>query len=606
MRYLTAAMLVAFSVCFSESMTQTDWYQGPGEILPVTSWQSAFKAGSGLDFGIPGEMRLGTGISLFEVTTVNENAVNPYKVTCADFDGDGDLDIVYNDLDDWSIRLCENLDGAGSQWDHHLIFNYPWPPVRYIQPEDLDDDGDMDMLITSGFYFLYCENTDGSGLNWQQHVLNDDQVTEAFDVICFDIDQDGDKDVVGSASYGNRLYSWENLDGSGNEWQERVISDDHLYAIDLSSCDIDGDGDTDFICVWDWSESVILYENQGAHEWLEREVISSVLNPSRVLTSDFDGDGDFDLALFSQTNRRIYENIDGIGQDWVYHTLPTASGPISFDVGISDVDMDGDMDIHGSTNKPYGSPIDASMFIYENLDGTCRQWEYHRFTIPDENLRAFNFSGDIDGDGYLEFPGRKSSSGIVWLDAIGPADTGWVESSILQVTDPAWESVNWSADLPSGTDIDLRLRSSDDWEDMGAWSARIENPGSISGLIDDGDQYVQYMAEITRSQSSQEPRLLDVELTWMLGIEGGESVEPGLFVHSPTSGSVAARVLVNGPSNATLRVFDMTGRVVAERADHPLAEGVNEVYFGEMTPGVYFCRLTAGGMDMTASFVVIE
>ena len=607
MRYAAAAMVMVVSLCLSETMTQTDWSGGPGETEPVAEWLSAFKAGSGISYDQPGE--LGLGISILPIDT---NLVHQYSgyvtyTACADFDGDGDMDIVANDANDWKVFFYENIDGSGQEWEKHHIFSNQWPPARCIRNSDVDQDGDMDLIIASGFYFTYWENADGSGLSWNDHVLADNPDWEAFDMLCFDIDQDGDNDLVGSSSYGCRLLSWENIDGSGNQWMERVITDDYLYGTRISSCDLEGDGDIDLVCTWKNSETVVIHMNQGEHMWVDREVVSSIYEPKNAQAADFDGDGDMDVVVFSQTTRRIYENLDGEGNVWDFHTLPPVAGPINYKVSTGDIDLDGDIDIYGTLGRTIGSPVNSAMFIYENVDGTCAQWEGHRLAIQGSDLSAFMSCGDINGDGYPDFPGtNRTTEDMLWLDIIGPADTGWVESSILQVSDPLWENLTWSADLPSGSDIYFQLRASDDWENMGSWSDPIEDPGSISGIMEDGDQYVQYMATLTRSESPQEPSLLSVSLTWLLGLEGTDPAVSGLFIQSPTRGSVTAEVIAESPSSAHIVVYDMSGRAVTERTGRQLEEGLNEVSLGEMAPGVYFCRLTLDGSDTTARFVVIR
>ena len=83
-----------------------------------------------------------------------------------------------------------------------------------------------------------------------------------------DLDRDGDLDVVvGEHNYKEpasaRLHVFENVDGKGAQWLDRVVhtgdeDDDGAVVVD-----IDGDGDLDVISIG-WSHGkVVLYENKA-------------------------------------------------------------------------------------------------------------------------------------------------------------------------------------------------------------------------------------------------------------------------------------------------------------------------------------------------------
>lgn len=610
MKYAVILLSIVTSVCLSESMTQTDWSGGPGEVGPVSQWLSMFSACSGMDVETPGEIGLGTSFVSFDGHLVGAEQSLTGDVALGDMDGDGDLDIVCSDYPTMTFALYENVDGAGNQWERHGIFDLPWPPTRCILPVDLDQDGDLDLLTACGDFFTYWENTDGSGLNWDEYILSDVAAWEAFDILCFDIDQDGDNDVVGSSSYGNILLSWENLDGSGHQWLARTISNNHIYATDLSAWDYDGDGDMDFFCNWQADEYICLYENMGGHVWTQHEIITGIHDASSIPAGDFDGDGDVDLAVFYMSGRRVYENLDGNFGSYEWHLLqPFIGYVIGYDVKAADLDMDGDTDLYGSLGTVVGSPYPKGLFVYENVDASCDQWERHAMTIQGTDYGCISCCGDINGDGYLDFPGAKFNDyddEITWFDVIGPADTGWVESSILEVSDADWADIDWTADLPAGSDVYFQVRSSEDWEDMGDWSEPIWEPGSIGDILEDWDQYVQYRATIARSQVSQDPRLLDVTLSWLLGIEPGPAAGTQLFVPNPSRGSVTVRVYLEDPASVALRLYDISGRQVLSREYESMSAGSSSINLGPLQPGIYFCRMVAGDSSEEVSFAVVR
>ena len=98
-----------------------------------------------------------------------------------------------------------------------------------------------------------------------------------------------------------------------------------------------------------------------------------------------------------------------------------------------------------------------------------------------------------------------------------------------------------------------------------------------------------------------------VDLT---GIAEGETPfnrDPLSVVANPVRGS-AEFLLSHGGGEASLRVFDMTGRLVATILDgeYPMGEHALTWATGSETPGVYFARFQASGSVSETRFVVIH
>lgn len=180
-------------------------------------------------------------------------------LAAADLDGDGDLDVVRSNL--W----FENADGKGLRWIIHenIPFgnpNRPFPLATRCVPLDLDGDGDCDLVMTEneirGGRIGWLENRDGRGGNWSLHLLpaGDTAVRGAYhSLIVADFDLDGDPDIFSCEMEGipgdrpPRWFIWENIDGKGQTWLERVILDAHLGGHEAVAADFDGDGDVDIM-----------------------------------------------------------------------------------------------------------------------------------------------------------------------------------------------------------------------------------------------------------------------------------------------------------------------------------------------------------------------
>ena len=80
-------------------------------------------------------------------------------------------------------------------------------------------------------------------------------------LVSIDIDGDGDHDVASSGSLGGGVSWWENRDGSGEAWRERVLIEFGTAAEGIAAGDIDGDGDIDLLSNEVTDDVVLLWEN---------------------------------------------------------------------------------------------------------------------------------------------------------------------------------------------------------------------------------------------------------------------------------------------------------------------------------------------------------
>ncbi|NQT53402.1 VCBS repeat-containing protein [bacterium] len=180
-----------------------------------------------------------------------------------DLDGDGDNDVVRTDV--W----FENADGKGTRWVRHASFDFglrtgSYPLTTKSWVVDLDRDGDRDVVMTEcdcrEGRAAWFENADGKAKRWTRHLIaSTDQDLHSLAVADFDLD--GDLDVFsggGPLSKGqHRWIIWENADGKGIRWTERVVLRGKRCHEAVAG-DVDGDGDVD-ICSKPWNGSLHVY-----------------------------------------------------------------------------------------------------------------------------------------------------------------------------------------------------------------------------------------------------------------------------------------------------------------------------------------------------------
>jgi hypothetical protein len=160
----------------------------------------------------------------------------------ADMDGDDDLDVLAAGYSVDDVAWWENTDGGGTSWVKHTVTD-SFDGARSVHAADVDGDNDMDVLGAAwlGYEIKWWENSNGSGTSWVEHSVSG-VFAGASSVVGADIDGDADIDIAGTAFYGYDVTWWENTDGSGTSFVERLVEGDFDEARDVSVADMDSDG----------------------------------------------------------------------------------------------------------------------------------------------------------------------------------------------------------------------------------------------------------------------------------------------------------------------------------------------------------------------------
>ena len=146
---------------------------------------------------------------------ITDSADFAFCVYAEDLDGDGDMDVLFATKDDHSVSWFEN-NGIGNFGQRQIITTSA-SSVEFICTADLDGDGDMDLLSSSteadGWdgEIAWYEN-DGNG-NFGEKIgipLNEYSFNWFADLFPIDIDADGDLDIFGSS-----LAVWYQNEGNG-------------------------------------------------------------------------------------------------------------------------------------------------------------------------------------------------------------------------------------------------------------------------------------------------------------------------------------------------------------------------------------------------------
>ncbi len=344
------------------------------------------------------------------------------------------------------------------QFGFQQIVSTPTEYSSNIKSADFDADGDMDVVQSSrdGSMLSWFEN-DGTGYFLVRHTISlEGNGFVGLDIA--DIDSDGDSDVISSIPYEDKIL-WYVNDGFGNFEEEIVITLDAEVSNDLHCDDLDGDGDIDVIFYvrgYDDIDEIAWSENDGTGNFEDKVIISTdVDSPSSVYSGDLDSDGDIDIVSASFTDDKVawYEN-DGTG---VFGPSIEISDDVNGASGArcADMDDDGDLDVISLSN--YG---ELAWFENDGIGGFGPQ-----VIISEDILNArYLHIADLDDDGYNDvLTSSTASDEILWFknDGIG----GFSLQPLIGLVEGAWGLS--SSDLDG--DGDLEVLSSSRVVDEIAW-----------------------------------------------------------------------------------------------------------------------------------------
>jgi len=338
-------------------------------------------------------------------------ALGACSVHSADFDGDGDVDVLSASGSDNKVAWYENTDGNGTFMAKQIINTFA-TGVNTIYSADLDGDGDLDVLSASSIEdtLAWYENTDGYGTFGPQQIISDPSDGDGVrSVYTADLDGDGDMDVLSAFLFGS-LGWYENTDGIGTFGPRQLL---YGAGTVIYSADLDGDGDMDVLAASSWDDQIFWFENtDGSGTFEDFQIISThAYGVQSVSCSDIDGDGDLDVLSASADDDRIewYENTDGSGY-FGFQQVITSAADGAQSVYSADLDNDGDMDVISASSE------DDKIAWYENTDGAGTFGI--QLVISSDALHAVSvFCADINGDGALDvLSASEWDSKIAWYE----------------------------------------------------------------------------------------------------------------------------------------------------------------------------------------------
>jgi len=415
--------------------------------------------------------------------TIGQSFVHDIEV--GDVNGDGFVDVI-----------SKSKEGAGILGLYLAPAN-PTEAWQFIQLDtiageglaigDLDEDGDLDVVMSHYWY----ENLDGSGLNWQQQNVTETWGQDAR-VVVRDMNQDGKNDIILSHSEGNGRIAWfENPD-----WIEHTIDPTKLngvHSLDVGDFNLDGLPDV-FAGQMHTSreKQVMVYINAGNGAWDKIVLAKTGTHNARIGDIDQDGDPDIVGKNYGGQDRviELWQNyfVESVTlADWKYISIDDKrpdSQKGMMGLVFSDVDQDGYADII------------VGSYLYINPEGQLDE-SWVRSELPD-NIDVY-FSIDVDDDNASDLIGISNNQ-LVWVE-YEPAANKWKSFPIDSVPGGRTQGYTLAQIIPGGKPEIVFTRAKNlfyveipsENPDDGGWpmiqvSSSNEEEGVFAGDIDqDGD-----------------------------------------------------------------------------------------------------------------------
>ncbi|CAD5975712.1 Serine-rich adhesin for platelets [Planktothrix tepida] len=399
-------------------------------------------------------------------TNVSLTGVYDSSVTTADFDSDGNTDILLTGSDSpWNLisKIYSNNGSGGFS----LNTNISLPGVRYssVTTADFDKDGDTDILLTgrdsSGSISQIYSNNGSGGFSLNTNIslpgVRYSSVTTA------DFDKDGDTDILltGVDSSKKPISQIYSNNGSGGFSLNTNVSLTGVYRSSVTTADFDKDGDTDILLTGRDSSGSIskIYSNNGSGGFsLNTNVSLPGVRYSSVTTADFDKDGDTDILLTGVDSSgrisKIYSN-NGSG-GFSENTNVSLTGVAFSSVTTADFDSDGNTDIlltGWDSSSKLISKIYNNLLPISDVDTTTIT-EAIAITAADKN-GTWQYSTD-NGTTWTNFPAVSNSKALL-LDASNKVrfqpNADYNGTITTALTFRAWDQSTGTA----GTTADTRI-----------------------------------------------------------------------------------------------------------------------------------------------------
>ena len=574
---------------------QTDWSGGSGQPGPVEQWTDFYNQNNNAYHDTPGQVSIqssGEAAGFLQYQTVLEGLNEAYTIDSSDLNGDGLADAAVAGYSG-DIRVC--LQNGGASWSSYEV-SCTGLSITSLRLADFDGDGMDDIAICDYLQgdILWYGNPLPGGSTWESTLVH--QSASPREIEVEDLDGDGDADILCASEEEGVFICW-NLDGTGTSWTVEQV-DPLMPAENAAVADFDDNGTLDLAVSGGDQGGIFIYT---APQWEKYSVVDSVGVLEDIAAGDLNEDGLSDIAAVSLSNfrTRTFENPGDPSDEW---TSSTVGNSRSMCIILSDLDQDGDNDLISS------SPLlDYATVCLKSETGIWLIYQSDLGTSGFSDMVVANIDGqatlDLAGACYYQdravwcegavqttyHPSATISSSILHCDSLDQLFPLFMESDV------------------QGNSI-MRFRASDDPNAMGQWSeVLIEQIEDITSFVEPGDTYCQYLITLYAQGDFVPSTLYEIKLTTSpTGVEA-QGATPFIGVSpNPAPGAAELRFLLEEPAAVSLAVYDICGRAVMDLSSADYPTGEHGLRIADLSPGLYLIRASVNGEPHSLKLVVTE
>ncbi|MFK7757756.1 MAG: FG-GAP-like repeat-containing protein [Flavobacteriales bacterium] len=415
------------------------------------------------------------GFNEYSTSIITSDMNSLRFVNTSDIDDDGDLDVLITSTVADKVSWFENL--GNGDFGEETIISTNNKGANCAAAGDLNGDGNTDVVVTSrNDDKLSLHLNDGNAIFNDQFVLDQSETSDVTSLNISDLDGDGDLDIIAASIFNYPLSWYENI-GNGEFGDQAYfdINENEQYE-SVTSGDLNGDGLKDYTTIsYEGDEDsgdliirkFIQSENNEFNNSILQEIslntFSMRLNSVQIFDLDLDEDLDIVVVCTSTGQVLWYEN-NGVGEFSTEQVI-IDNGTFSpiYDASFADFDEDGDLDALIAKWDATGGIV-----VFEN-----NELQFTASAIISEEINGSTVkTADVDQDGDIDIVYSLWDNDLSWAENDG---SGGFESSQYLTTDVYYPHNIDLGDLDNDGDVDIVLSNTIETEAY--W---IENEGNGS------------------------------------------------------------------------------------------------------------------------------
>lgn len=311
----------------------------------------------------------------------------------SDYNRDGKKDLIF--LWGNELRYLKNL-GNCKFANSALIYKFSsLPEIKGGFSEDINGDGNKDLILTTINGYIYVVINSGSGYLFTPEILyaSSGQTEWPSDLKVVDFDKDGQKDLVLTNFYGNLSL----IKVGAGTLKGTFIKLSSLFGLgDFEVIDVNNDQFPDIVVYKDNGNitgTVGMFINNGNNTVKDMETIASVSRGFSIEGADFNGDGRMDISIVEDNSNRLL---------WLFNLGNGAfSEPIVIDPFLAKAETG---DVIGDYHFYFGNAsqgklqsafvIDAALYVSQFDAFQKRHYTVVSNEVCNDNYTAVNTSDD--------------------------------------------------------------------------------------------------------------------------------------------------------------------------------------------------------------------